>query len=412
MKRFKYFLRTISTGIFLFLTLCPSLAQKTEITAAASRADSLQISLLTCGPGQEVYTIYGHTAIRVKNLATGDDIVVNYGVFDMSKSHFVLRFIFGLTDYTIVITDFSHFCAEYAYDKRWVKEQPLNLTPSEKLRIEEALMENYRPENRVYRYNIFYDNCTTRARDMIVENLDGKVAYPSTMLATPYRELIYQYSYRHPWTKFGNDLLLGVKADAPTTDEQRQFLPEYLMRDFEEVAVIGENGERRQLCDTTYTIVQVEPSRVEIDRWNSPKTLLLVLQFIILAIIVAELFMKKWWFWWFDALLMLVLGVCGLILTAMIFSQHPTVSLNLQILFLNPLALVGVYAALKRNPKHWFWTFYVVCIVLFLLANLFKIQHFAAGLTSLAFALLFRILIIKIPNRKSSNCQIVKSSNE
>ncbi|MBR3122584.1 MAG: DUF4105 domain-containing protein, partial [Prevotella sp.] len=360
MKRFKYFLRTISTGIFLFLTLCPSLAQKTEITAAASRADSLQISLLTCGPGQEAYSIYGHTAIRVKNLATGDDIVVNYGVFDMSKSHFVLRFIFGLTDYTIVITDFSHFCAEYAYDKRWVKEQPLNLTPSEKLRIEEALMENYRPENRVYRYNIFYDNCTTRARDMIVENLDGKVAYPSTMLATPYRELIYQYSYRHPWTKFGNDLLLGVKADAPTTDEQRQFLPEYLMRDFEEVAVIGENGERRQLCDTTYTIVQVEPSRVEIDRWNSPKTLLLVLQFIILAIIVAELFLKKWWFWWFDALLMLVLGVCGLILTAMIFSQHPTVSLNLQILFLNPLALVGVYAALKRNPKHWFWAFYVV----------------------------------------------------
>ena len=185
MKRFKYFLRTISTGIFLFLTLCPSLAQKTETTAVASRADSLQISLLTCGPGQEVYSIYGHTAIRVKNLATGDDIVVNYGVFDMSKSHFVLRFIFGLTDYTIVITDFSHFCAEYAYDKRWVKEQPLNLTPSEKLRIEEALMENYRPENRVYRYNIFYDNCTTRARDMIVENLDGKVAYPSTMLATP-----------------------------------------------------------------------------------------------------------------------------------------------------------------------------------------------------------------------------------
>ena len=129
---------------------------------------------------------------------------------------------------------------------------------------------------------------------------------------------------------------------------------------------------------------------------------------IILAIIVAELFLKKWWFWWFDALLMLVLGVCGLILTAMIFSQHPTVSLNLQILFLNPLALVGVYAALKRNPKHWFWTFYVVCIVLFLLADLFKIQHFAAGLTSLAFALLFRILIIKIPNRKSSNRQIVK----
>ena len=408
MKRFKYFLRTISTGIFLFLTLCPSLAQKTETTAVASRADSLQISLLTCGPGQEAYSIYGHTAIRVKNLATGDDIVVNYGVFDMSKSHFVLRFIFGLTDYTMGITDFSHFCAEYAYDKRWVKEQPLNLTPSEKLRIEEALMENYRPENRVYRYNIFYDNCTTRARDMIVENLDGKVAYPSTMLATPYRELIYQYSYRHPWTKFGNDLLLGVKADAPTTDEQRQFLPEYLMRDFEEVAVIGENGVRRQLCDTTYTVVQVEPSRVEIDRWNSPKTLLLVLQFIILAIIVAELFLKKWWFWWFDALLMLVLGVCGLILTAMIFSQHPTVSLNLQILFLNPLALVGVYAALKRNPKHWFWTFYVVCIVLFLLADLFKIQHFAAGLTSLAFALLFRILI----NRKSSNRQIVKSSNE
>ncbi|MBR1469267.1 MAG: DUF4105 domain-containing protein [Prevotella sp.] len=382
--------------MFLFLTFFPSLSAQAENTPSSSAEDSLLVSLITCGPGSEAYSIYGHTAIRLKNLNTGEDIAVNYGTFDMSKSHFVLRFILGLTDYTMSIQPFDEFCAIYAYEGRWVKEQRLNLTPDEKLRIAQALAENYRPENRVYRYNIFYDNCTTRARDMIVENMDRPVQYREPNGENlSFRQLIHSYTDDHPWTEFGNDLLLGLKADKPTTAAERQFLPIYLMNDINEAVVADSGRTARLLVDSMYHIVQVQPNSAQKSLFT-PLFCIFALLAVVIALTMVEKFLVKRWFWWFDALLLLVLGLCGLILTAMIFSEHPTVSLNLQILLLNPLALVGCYAALRKNRTHWFWNFYLWCIFFLFIGQLAHFflgyyQHYAVGLTLLALILLIRI---------------------
>ena len=195
------------------------------------QADSIEISLLTCGPRQQVYSMYGHTAIRFLDKQSGRDLVVNYGMFSFDKPYFVLRFVFGLTDYEIGINTFEMFSWEYGSTGCGVRQQVLNLTAQEKMAIAQAIDRNYEPQNRVYRYNFFYDNCTTRARDIIVNNLSGKVVYEASTpqhLNTsaqypPFRELIHLYNEEHRWARFGNDLLLGVKADRKTTFEQQQF---------------------------------------------------------------------------------------------------------------------------------------------------------------------------------------------
>ena len=209
-----------------------------------------RISLLTCQPHEEVYSIYGHTAIRYQDVARGTDIAVNYGMFSFHKPYFVLRFVFGLTDYEMGIESFDTFCAQYASYGSGVYEQVLNLTPEEKLTIAKAIDTNYEPQNRVYRYNYFYDNCTTRARDMITNHLQASVEYGNEKAedATSYRQIVHQCASQTPWIRFGNDMLLGIKADLPIDRAQRQFLPANLMNDFERATLKQRFAHQTQAC--------------------------------------------------------------------------------------------------------------------------------------------------------------------
>ena len=113
--------------------------------------DSIHIYLLTCSPHQTVYSLYGHSALRVENRQSGEDVAVNYGVFSFDKPFFALRFVFCLTDYEMGLCPIELFKREYEYYGSSVSQQEINLTASEKLRVIAALNENWEPENRVYR---------------------------------------------------------------------------------------------------------------------------------------------------------------------------------------------------------------------------------------------------------------------
>ena len=136
--------------------------------------DSVEYSLVTCSPHEEIYSLYGHTAIRMQDLhkSQSNDIVYNWGVFNFDAPHFVLRFVFGLTDYELEAASYDVFCKYYQYMGSSVTEQVLNLSSEEKVKLAQALAENCRPENKVYRYNYFYDNCSTRPRDIISRSVN------------------------------------------------------------------------------------------------------------------------------------------------------------------------------------------------------------------------------------------------
>ena len=246
MKRFKHIFSAILAVILINLTTEVaaqdfSRDKDSDISVQNSRVneeatawlDSVDISLLTCGPGQEVWSYYGHTALRIQNKAMGTDVAVNWGMFSFNQSCFVLRFVFGLTDYQIGIYPMSDFIAEYAHEGRWVRQQRLRLSRTEKLGILRSIDKNAQPENRVYRYNFFYDNCTTRAREMILSNIGNQSTnFKDIPTTSTYREEIHKLNGQHRWARFGNDLLLGCQADRPISQREWEFLPDNLSKDF------------------------------------------------------------------------------------------------------------------------------------------------------------------------------------
>ena len=394
-KHFKYFLRSL---LGLFLAFVPA-------TMNAQETDSLQVSLLTCGPGNEVYSYYGHTAIRLKGWsfyffnAAGlpvekRDVVVNYGSFSFRQKYFIARFILGLTDYEVSLAPFELFVAEYNHERRWVREQVLNLTLAEKEALYEAICRNLEPQNKTYRYNYFTDNCTTRARNIILGNMSDEIVFDwESKPASTYREMIHQYNRQHLWAAFGNDLLLGLGADSPIDAFEQQFLPIPLSNDFEH-ATIARNGNKPQkLVKATNQLVSMQENPHKAEPFLFSPMMCACCLCLLLIIVTAVEIKRKQTLWQTDAITMLVTGLAGIILFVMIFSQHPTVRCNLQIMLLNPLNLVFLYPAVKRLRRGKLHAWHVGWMVMLLLcatAGSVGIQHYADGILLLAYTLLFR----------------------
>ena len=332
---------------------------QTESVDSAALA-GVEISLVTCEPYNMVYSLYGHTGLRIHDASRGLDVLANWGIFEMKKRFFILRFTFGLTDYKMEIEPWDGFCNRYLSYGSGVQEQVLNLKPEEKQRLIAAVVENYKPENRYYRYNFFYDNCTTRVRDIIEESVDGEIVYPQQKEQKSFRELVHDWNGDHLWARWGNDFLLGVKADRKTTSEESHFLPYMLFRDFGAAHIVSKGEADRPLVLTTRWAVpsmHVKDSGTFADNWLlRPMSVAVALCLVLLAVVLVERKRKKR-LWQFDFAMLLITGVMGLVLFAMVFSQHPTVSLNYQILVFNPLSLVLLAPITKclrqGKPSRW-----------------------------------------------------------
>ncbi len=198
-------------------------------------SEQAEISLLTCGPGEELYTRYGHTAIRVADPSYDLDVVFNYGIFDFNTEHFYWKFMRGETYYQLGIERWEDFRVGYAYMGRSVVEQVLNLTQAQKQNLFDALVENYQPENRYYLYNFVFDNCATRPYLLIKKAVgDTIVSDYKGAEGKSYRAFIRHYTRPASWANFGINLLFGPKADRAMRGEARLFLPEELMYYMEE----------------------------------------------------------------------------------------------------------------------------------------------------------------------------------
>ena len=216
-KKIQKNLCSCSFWIFLGYTL--------PIYTQESKSDSIRFSLLTCAPGEEIYSLFGHTAIRYENYTRKQDFVFNYGMFSFNTPNFVMRFLLGETDYQLGVVPFSYFQMEYAERGSSVYQQVLNLTTEEKSKLLQLLDDNYHPSNRTYRYNYFYDNCTSRARNKIEECIYGDVVYEEPDSSVSFRDIIREYTAGHPWDALGIDLCLGDEADVPIDYRNQMFAP-------------------------------------------------------------------------------------------------------------------------------------------------------------------------------------------
>lgn len=329
-----------------------TMVQKQAVPPATE--DSIRFSLLTCGAGEEIYSLFGHTAIRYENFTRGIDAVFNYGIFSFNTPNFILRFTLGETDYQLGVTSYKQFAYEYTWTGRDVWQQTLNLNAEEKKKLLALLEENYLPQNRIYHYNFFYDNCATRPRDQIERAVQGTLEYADDMTSfqtgISFRDIVHQYTIGHSWARFGIDLCLGSQADKDITRRQMMFAPFYLKDFLAKAQLKNAQGMERPLVSSEDHIIQ-SPQQTSTEEAPSPLQTAFLL-FTIVTIVTAYGIYRRKSLWLLDLLLFLAAGVAGCILAFLAsFSQHPAVSPNYLLFLFHPLHLLCLPWMIKRVRK-------------------------------------------------------------
>jgi len=304
-----------------------------------SFSDSAVISLITCSPGEEVYSKFGHTAIRINDVKSGNDLVFNYGIFSFETENFYYKFIKGETDYQLGIYDTRYFLPEYAQRNSMVWEQVLNLEPNEKRKLINLLLANYEPQNRTYRYNFVFDNCSSRPRDKIIAALNGYIKFQTTNSPKTFRQWVGVYVGTDTWLKFGIDIVFGMDADQIADTNESMFLPENLMLEFQSAEVVTKNGRSRKLVTQKNILVNKNVIASSPDSWLfKPTTIAVIILILGLLLTIWDVKSRKRHFKIFDTLILFITGIGGLIaFYLMFFSLHPLVKSNFNLLWLNPL---------------------------------------------------------------------------
>ena len=296
----------------------------------------LRVSLITVDPGNELYSIFGHSAIRIVDSTEQSDLSYNYGTFDFNTPNFYPKFLRGKLLYILSVAPFSNFLQEYQYEKRSVSEQVIDMTSKEKNDLQKSLLTNALVENRGYKYDFFYDNCATRIRDKFVENKNAAINYGEADNYS-FRTMLHQYLGQMQWSKFGIDLIIGSRADKIATQEQQMFLPDYMQKYFAQATV---DSSTKYLFEPSKEILFFEPESeetVEKSIFSHPFTvftsiglLILLLSFVIkkpIAFIIANVVFA-------------ILGLASIIIAFMWFgTDHLATKANYNLIWLSPIFL-------------------------------------------------------------------------
>ena len=309
---------------------------------------NLTISLLTCGPGEELYSVFGHTAIRIKD-DSNLDIIYNYGTFDFEDPEFYSKFVKGKLIYYVSAENFNRFMYEYQVENRSVIEQELNLSCEEKERLSEALQSNSKEENKYYAYQYLFDNCSTRPRDIIAKNFHDSIIYKRIIppVTPTFRDLIHESLDKGElyWSEFGIDLLLASRIDRKVTNMEAMFLPDYLMKGFDSAST----GDQK-LVSSKRILLRSIPKINESKSWFTP----LVFTMMLLVSGILLTYLKKGWAQHsvnvFDIGYFLILGLMGCFMLVMWFgTDHELCRDNYNIIWALPTHLLMSFFILKKK---------------------------------------------------------------
>ncbi|HEX2607740.1 MAG TPA: DUF4105 domain-containing protein [Flavisolibacter sp.] len=363
------------------------------LKGASQDSCQLRISLLTCAPGEELYSTFGHTAIRVQDMGRNADLVFNYGTFEFGPD-FYSEFIRGKLRYALSIESFTDFLYNYQAESRSVQEQEIRMDCAEKTKLYQALMENAREANRYYRYDFLFDNCTTRAKDMISKNASGPVVFQNILPARKpsFRDLIHSYldAGHQPWSKLGIDILLGVKLDRIVTNEQAMFLPDYLLKGMDHTTAAG------QPLVTPPRMILSMPSLVGDKTIFTPAVIFSMVLLLFAALYFSRTKKAQRILGALDFLLFFPLGLAGLLLLFMWFgTDHVVCRQNFNLLWALPSH--ALMAFLIYSKARWVRIYFRITAVigLLLLLTWFLLpQHLNEGLIPLVLLLTFRSFIL------------------
>ena len=342
--------------LLLFSVLHPVKAQEHE---------NLQISLLTVEPRPNyIYTYFGHTALRLYDQTKNYDTVFNWGTFDFHKPNFIPLFVKGETDYFLSTSDYRSFYYSYAMGNSTITEQILNIPEDQKAVLVALLQNNLQPENREYRYNFIFDNCTSRVRDIIETVCGGKLVYPEQKEETTFRKLIHECIESHPWVEAGIDCVIGNGADSLISLRNELWLPLKLKETLDNSYVIGKDGSKYPIVLSSQIVLESEDTIIEASIKWPIITGLLLLALLTGLLIVAYYKGRRYRF--VPAVLFFIAGIGGCIVAITCFvSIHPCTWPNWNIIWLHPLHFVGFAGFFFKPTNRWItWYHRLNCVLL------------------------------------------------
>lgn len=342
-------------------------------TKAIQLSEKSIVSVITCAPGTEVYSLFGHTALRIEDKSQNLDIVFNYGLFSFSSTNFYWNFFKGYTDYVLGAQKYNDFMREFINQKRSVWYSEVNLTRDQKNELLDFLLNNLKPENRTYRYNYFDNNCATKIVDLIEEVCPDGVAWNEKADGLTYRKSLIQTLDVVPWVRFGVDLVLGADADTTISFYDEMFLPKVLMRGVGQATV--SNIPLQKSSGVLYNGESVDGGGLI--NLTGPFVILGLLFLCVFLLTVYGYQFKKWLLL-LDFILLFTFGLAGLfVLTLSVLSVHPTVSSNFNLLWLNPLYVIFAFVLFKKSEPKWA-KLYKACsfllLIIFCILALIRVQ--------------------------------------
>jgi hypothetical protein len=355
-----------------------------------------EVSIITAGPGKVLYEGFGHSTIRIKD--TNFDTAYNYGIFDLEGTDFYLNFTKGKMLYKLASYPFHYFVRSYHKDKRWIKEQVLNLNLKEKQQFYEYLENNAKQENATYLYDPFFNNCATILREITEIVLKEKVTFKTNHIQKEksFRQLMNDEIHWNTWGSFGINLALGSKLDKIATEKQHMYLPDFVHRGFKN-ATVHINGENETLIKTDRYILKFDELEVKPALIN-PFLVFSLILFIGIYITYKDS-KRNMRTKWFDFSLLFSTGLIGLLIVFLwFFTDHSTTPINFNFLWAFAPNLIVSFLLLKETPKKWVNTYISGLLLLLFIVPIIwvsKIQLLPMASTPFIILLLIRFSYLK-----------------
>lgn len=358
------------------------------------KAQQYRISLLTCDPGDELYSAFGHSAIRVLDRREKTDYVFNYGTFQFNPPIFYANFAAGKLDYMLSVSNYADFISNYYEEGRAIREQVLDLSPEQEGYMVEFLQVNYLPERRFYRYDFFFDNCATRIRDALDLVLGDKLLWHDEQAQESektFRNLIDEYVVRMPWADLGIDLALGAVIDRDATPQEEQFLPDYMEQAFARAEIQGD-GPTRPLVKETNVILDL-PKHSNSMFFFNPYWLFWLIAILFTGVTYIG-FRKKKLYLGFDFGFFALLGIIGVVIFLLWFATEHTATLwNWNLLWAFPGHLLLAFALISKKLRSWTRKYLLFALIMADVAVVFWIlgwQSFHPSLIPILLVLILR----------------------
>ena len=389
LPKYSHIMKIFSLRLLLFIGILTASC----FSSHAQDSSHLRVSLLTCTPGEELYSTFGHSALRIVDSSSVTDYVYNYGTFNFDDEGFYIKFIRGKLMYYISLENFKDtkefygFESSYKLEHRGITEQVLDLSADEKINIQHLLNENLKEENKFYKYDFFLDNCTTRLRDIIVKAKHPNPVLPAVMpTSTTFRNAIHLYldNNKQYWSKLGIDILLGAPTDAVMTTGQQQFLPDNLMKSLDSARKVKIVKSSSNLYDL--------PQSTDNFSWFTPVVFFSLLLLLFIALGLSKNKRVQMIVSGLDGFLFFMTGLLGILLIFMMTAtDHSMTKNNYNILWAWPTHLIiSLFINSKRKIVKKYFLVVSVCMVLLLLSWFFLPQQMSPALILFVLLLLYR----------------------